>query len=253
MSSFRVNLEDDPSPVKREAEPMFAASREPKRRSKRPFIIAGGIVLGIALVLLVGGFVYWQSLKSSPQYSLALLVDAAKRDDKPAMDQQIDIDAVVDDFLPQITAKAVEMYGKGVPPAIIEKLTRVAAPILPAVKDRARAELPRVVRDRTEKFGNVPFFAMVIGASYYLDIKVDGDTAVVTSKIENRPFDVKMKKNGNRWQIVGLKDDKLATEIAKKVGQEMIAVAMGGVTKTGKTLGVGNLADLLKQAEDLVK
>ena len=126
-------------------------------------------------------------------------------------------------------------------------------PILPAVKDRARAELPRVVRDRTEKFGNVPFFAMVIGAGYYLDIKVDGDTAVVTSKIENRPFDVKMKKNGDRWQIVGLKDDKLATEIAKKVGQEMIAVAMGGVTKAGKNLGVGNLADLLKQAEDLVK
>ena len=85
---------------------MFAASREPTRRSKRPFMIAGGILLGFAIVVLVGGFIYWQSLKSSPQYSLALLVDAAKRDDKPAMDQQIDIDAVVDDFVPQITAKA---------------------------------------------------------------------------------------------------------------------------------------------------
>lgn len=253
MSSFRVNLEDDTPEVKREAEPMFAASREPKRRSRRPFIIAGGIVLGVVIAVILGGFIYWQSLKGTPQYSLALLVDAAKRDDKAAMDQHIDIDAVVDDFVPQITTKAVELYGKGVPPAIIEKLTRVALPILPAVKDRARAELPRVVRDRTERFGNVPFFAMVLGASQYLDIKVNGDTAIVTSKLADRPFDVRMKRNGDRWQIVGLKDDKLATEIARKVGQEMIALAMGGVTKAGKTLGVGNIADLLKQAEELVK
>ncbi len=253
MSSFRVNLEDDPPKVERKPEPMFAASREPKRRSKWPFIIAGGIVLAFVLVAFVGAFIYWQSLKGTPQYSLASLVDAAKRDDKAAMDQHINIDAVVDDFVPQITAKAVEMYGKGVPASIVEKLTRVAIPILPAIKERAKAELPRVVRDRTERFGNVPFFVMVIGASQYLDIKVTGDTALVTSKLADRPFDVKMKRNGDRWQIVGLKDDKLATDIARKVGQEMIAIASGGVTKAGKNLGVGNIADLLKQAEELVK
>lgn len=253
MSSFRVNLEDDPPRSDYSQDSIFTASSEPKRRSKRPFIITGGIVLAFTFLVFVGGFIYWQSLKGTPQYSLALLVDAAKRDDKAAMDQQIDIDAVVDDFVPQITTKAAELYGKGVPPSIIEKLTRVAIPIMPAVKDRARAELPRVVRDRTERFGNVPFFAMVIGASQYLDIKVTGDIAVVTSKLADRPFDVKMKKKGDSWQIVGLKDDKLAAEIARKVGQEMIAIASGGVTKAGKTLGVGNIADLLKQAEELVK
>ena len=221
--------------------------------SKQTLKIIAITLVSVVAVAAVAGFLYYRSFWNTPQYSLALLVDAAKRDDKPEIDKLVNIDTVVDDFVPQITNKAVEMYGRGLPPTIIGKVAKLATPLFPALKQRARAELPRVIRDRTARFGNVPFFAMVLGASQYLDIKVTGDTAIVTSKIADRPFDVKMRKNGDRWQIVGLKDDKLATEIARKVGQEMIALAMGGVTKASKTLGVGNIADLLKQAEELVK
>lgn len=251
MSSFRVDLDEPPKG--KFDEPLFGASNAPKRRSRRPFFVAAGALVGLMLIVFVGGFLYWQNLKGTPQYSLALLVDAAKRDDKPAIAENIDIDAVVDDFVPQITGKAVELYGRGIPQGIVEKLTRVALPILPAVKERAKAELPRVIRERTEQFGNVPFVAMVVGAPRYLDITVSGNNAVVKSKLPEHVFEVKMKRVGNRWQIVGVKDDNLATEIARKVGQEMIAMAMKGFNNAGEKLGVGNIADLLRQAEELVK
>ena len=62
-----------------------------------------------------------------------------------------------------------------------------------------------------------------------------------------------MKRNGDRWQIVGVKDEVLATQIAQKIGQEIIAIAKnGGVKNGGDKLGVKNLPDLLKQAEDLL-
>ena len=221
--------------------------------SKRPFLIAGLVLLAIVAIVGVGGLLYYQSLKHTPQYSLALLVDAAKRDDKAEVDSLIDIDAVVDDFMPQVTAKAIELYGRGLPPQTLERAAQLAEPLLPAVKERSRAELPRVIRERTERFGNVPFFAMVLGAGKYLDISIKGDTAVVKSKIPEHPLEMKMKRNGQKWKIVGVKDEQLATAIARKIGQEIMAIAVNGSQATADKLGIGNLADLLKQAEELVK
>ncbi|MFT3745915.1 MAG: hypothetical protein QM785_16710 [Pyrinomonadaceae bacterium] len=221
--------------------------------SKRPFAIAGFVLLGLVLVAGVGAFIYYQSLKSTPQYSLALLVDAAKRDDKGEIAKLVDIDGVVDDFVPQITNKAVELYGRGQPPEVLRKVAKLALPLLPAVKERARAELPRVIRDRTARFGSVPFFAMVMGAEKYLEISINGDMATVKSKLPEHQLEMKMKRNGDRWQIVGVREEQLATAIARKVGQEIMAVAVGGGKKAADEFGIGNLTELLKQAEELVK
>src|ERR1035437_5275536 len=257
MASFRVNLEDqDEGFVRREStrEPAIADEAYRPRRRRHGLLIFGVAFLTVLLVSLTVGYLYYQSLKQTPQYSLALLVDAAKRDDQPAIDQLIDINAVVDDFIPQITNKAVELYGKGLPPQVIARIAKIAAPLMPAVKERARAQLPKVIRARTERFGNVPFFVRVLGADRYLDFSVTGDTAIVKSKLQDHPLEVKMKRNGDRWQITGVHDEQLATDIARKIGQELIAIAANGnVANAAKKYGVGNLADLLRQAEEIVK
>ncbi len=253
MSKFTVDLSNEASA----AEPVLANTPVASPNRKRGL---GKIALLIAipaafllLIAAVGTFVYWQSLKGTPQYSLALLVEAAKEDDKPAMDTLVDVDAVVDDFVPQVTGKAVELYGRGMPATIISQLTKLALPILPSVKERARDELPKLIRDRVATFGNVPFAAMVLGAGRYLDVTVTGDSAFVKSKIPEHPLELKMKRKGDRWQIVGVKDDNLATEIANKIGQEIIDVARsGGIQKAGK-IGVSTLTDLLKKADELIR
>ena len=222
---------------------------------KQTFVIAGTVALTLTVVVLIGGLIYYHQLKNSPQYSLALLVDAAKRDDTDEIDNIVDIDAVVEDFMPQVTAKAIELYGRGLSPEAIQKATILARPLMPAVKERAKAELPRVIRERTAKYGDVPFFAMVMGASKYLDIAVTDDVAVINSKLENHPLEVKMQWNGDRWHVVGVKDDKLAASIAQKIGQQIIAIATlgGGKDTADKFGGIGNLSNTLRQAEELVK
>ena len=207
----------------------------------------------LIIVAGISGIVYYHNLKSSPQYSVALLVDAAKRNDTAEIDAIVDIGAVADDFMPQITGKAIELYGRGVSPQVLQKASVLAQPLMPAVKARAKAELPRVIRERTARYGDVPFFAMVLGADRYLGVSINGDTAVVNSKLENRPLAMTMRRNGERWQIVGVRDDKLATDIAQRVGQEIIAVATNGGKATADRLGTGNLSDLIRQAEEMVK
>ncbi len=208
----------------------------------------------VPLVLGIIGAVYYQGLKDTPQYSLALLIDAAKRDDDRQVAALIDVDGVVDDFVPQITSKAMDLYGRGQRPEVLAKVQNIARPLLPAVKDRAREELPRVIRDRTERFGYVPFTAMVIGADRYLDITVNGDTAVVVSKLRDHPLQLTMRREGRRWRIIGVTDEQLATDIARKIGQEIISIAVDGGRQTAdKYGGMGNLADILRQAEELLR
>ncbi len=255
MQRIVVDLNDN-LVADREVPPPFGDQDAPKKRSifLRVVKVLGILALAGAFVGGVGAYFYWQSLKKTPQYSLALIIDAARRDDQQSVDRLIDINAVVDDFLPQITTKALELYGRGLPPQTVAQVGQIATPILPAVKERARQELPGVIRQRTEKFENVPFAAIVLGADRYLDIRQEGDTAAVTSKIEGRPLEVTMRRTGDTWQISGVKDEKLATQIAQKIGQEIIAVAAkGGVSGAGERLGIKNLQDILKQAEGIFR
>lgn len=222
------------------------------RRLRRTAWTAGVVIVLALLACCAAGLLYWQHLKTMPQYSLALLVDASRRGDKSTTDNLVDMNAVVDDFMPQITAKAIELYGRGLPPETIQKIANLARPLMPAVNDRARSELPNVIRERTGALQNVPFIAMVVGADRYLDIRIDGDMAQVISRSQDHPFEIRMKRQGDRWRIVGIKDDRLAAAIAQKIGQQIVAaVARNSGTNGGETLGIQNLGNILKQAEDI--
>lgn len=209
----------------------------------------------IAAVLAgLGGYLYWRSFRPTPQYSLALIVDAAKRGDDATVESLIDTDAVVEDFVPQVTDKAAELYGRGLPPAIVSRLEAIAMPFMPAIKEQARAQLPNFIRRETSRFNDIPFAAMVVGADRYLSIAVEGDIATVRSKLPEHGFEATMRRNGERWQIVGVRDEKLATEIARVMGQQLIGAAKNGdAEQAARDLGVENIEELLKQAQELFK
>ncbi|MDQ3749486.1 MAG: hypothetical protein M3367_10830 [Acidobacteriota bacterium] len=216
-------------------------------------------IFGIALILFlivggVGSYFYWQNLKKTPQYSLALLVDAARRDDQKAVDELVDTDQIVDDFMPQITDKAVELYGRGVSPSTIQKMAQIAAPLMPAIKQRARAEVPNLIREKTRQFENYPFWTIAVGADKLLEIIREGNKSFVRSKLPNQSLEVTLKRSGERWQVVAIKDEVLARRVAEKIGQDLISVAQkGNVKKAGEQFGVSNLEEVLRKAEDIFK
>lgn len=232
----------------------YAEAVRPHRFRKAVLIIAAVFAV-IALTSGISGWIYWRSFRDTPQYSLALLIDAARRGDQTTIDRIVNTDELVDNFMPQITSRAIDLYGRGLPPETIAKVRRIAEPLMPAVKDRARTELPRVIRRKTAEFANVPFGAMVIGADRYLVIdRRDDVTAIVRSKLTERALEVEMRRDGDLWKVVNVRDDQLATSIARAVGQEIVAVAAkGGRNAAQNSLGVRNLGDILRQAEDIFK
>src|SRR5829696_6159945 len=219
----------------------YAEAAAPSR-FRRVLLTVAAAALVIIVAVSVGSYLYWQSFKDTPQYSLALIIDAARKDDQASIDKLVDTSAVVDDFIPQVTSKAIEIYGRGLPPQTIARVAQVAEPVMPAVKDRARSELPGVIRRKSEKFESVPFAAMVIGAGRYLDIETVGNTATVKSLLPDHSFEFKMMREGGLWKIVGVKDNELSERIAKAIGQEVIVAATtNGKTPAGERLGIKNL------------
>jgi len=259
MSNFVVSLNEQPKenlPNDVSAPTLFKNQIAPKKPGVflKILKIIGGLLILFLFVGAVGGYFYWRNLKTTPQYSLALLVDAARREDQAAIDELVDTNAVVDDFMPQITDKAVELYGRGLAPAVIQKIAQVTTPLLPAVKQRARLEVPNLIREKTKSFEKIPFWIIAVGAERYLEIILEGDKAFVRSKQAERPLEVVMKKTGERWQVVSVKDEVLARSVAERIGQDLILGAKNGnVKKAGEQLGVSNLEEVLKKADDIFK
>ena len=261
MSRFEVDLSEpqkDKTAVVSEKQnvPEFGDYQKPKNRSVFVKLLGWfAVVLTVVLIAVgIGAYVYWRSVKKTPAYSLALIVDAARRDDKAQLEKLIDTEAVVEDFMPQITAKAVELYGRNLPPQTIARIEQTAAPLIPAVKQRARSELPGVIREKTAPVEKVPYWAIALGADRAVDIVINGETATVTSKIPERPLELTMLRDGDYWKVVAFKDDVLAQKIAEKIGQEVIAfAAKNRVKKAGEQIGVPDADQILKNVQDIFK
>ena len=238
---------------------MIPPVAQPVKKKRRGILIKILLVLGVLILLAaiaagIGGYWWWTSLQKSQAYSLALLIDAARKDEKAEVEKYLDTNAVVDDFVPQIMEKAKERYGRGFPPAQVQQATQRAQTLLqtalPGIKERAKQEIPRLIRDRAK---SVPesvspwILAMVIGR--VIKVEQNGDTATVKTELQARQVELKMQKNGDRWKIVGLKDDALADTIANNVAQKILEIVNQRQTSGKKPIG----KDLIKELENQIQ
>ncbi len=239
MAKFQIDIggeeekENETVVAKRAVAPPLSDYEKPKSsggKLKKILAVSAIALFAIFLVVAVIGYFYWQNVKFQPSYSLALLVDAARRNDQKTIDQVLDTDAVIDDFVPQVTEKAIELYGKNTSSADILKIQQQAAPYLPEIKSAAREKVPALIREKTKPFESFPMWAIALGAGQYLDIRIEGDKAFVKSKMPDQPLDLTMRRKGDLWQIIAVKDDALARRLAEQFGQEMIERSKKKVT-----------------------
>jgi hypothetical protein len=188
-------------------------------------IIALSIV-GVVLLAIVGGYVWWRGFTQGPAYTLALLVDAARRDDAGTVDTIIDSDQVAQGFIPQIIDK-IAGGGVALPPNIQRGQLSTAIPLLiPRVRELVRAEITRGMKGVAEQVGtSLPTPLLAMGISRASEVEEAGDAATLKLKMADRIIEVSMRRNGDNWKIVTVKDDALAGEIAGRLASSLTSPA----------------------------
>jgi hypothetical protein len=170
-------------------------------------------VIAIILVLIVaglagGGLLWWHHYQSSPAYSLALLVDAIQRNDKPAIDEILDTDKIAADFVSQIRARA---------PASSLWVGQVDAAKMmsPKVKDILHDQLIKQVQQLTDAAAGKPFIIVALAVPHFADIKQENNSARASINLKDEQIELAMMPAGDKWKITSVRDDKLATMIAQ--------------------------------------
>jgi len=183
------------------------------------------VVIGVLLVLLAAGYAWWRSFEKSPAYSLALLVDAAQRDDKQAVESMIDADQIAQGFIQPVLDKLAGQ-GSTLTPQARASLPNVIPQLIPRVRETMRDEIARNLKElRGGDTSNTPFVVKALGVRGLTDVREQGDSATVAVKSDARPLDLTMKREGDRWRVVNVKDDRLATDIAARLATSIPASA----------------------------
>ena len=203
------------------------AGRRKPGRARRIMSLGALVVAGVLLVVLVGGYAWWQSYRKGPAYSLALLLDAAQRDDVQAVESLIDSDRVAQGFVPQVIEKLLGGAAAGQVPALPRGAITAALPqLLPRVRETMREEVARGLKGFSESAGGQrPFLLLALAVPRFAEIKEEGDAATAAFKAGERAVELSMQRDGERWKVVAVKDEELAAGIAARLASSLPAAA----------------------------
>ena len=189
--------------------------------------ILGLIALSLGVIVLgavVGGYFWWQSYKTRPAYTLALLVDAVERNDMKTFDEIVDTDKVVENFVPQVTEKALGRYASALTGPLRGQVEALIPKLLPGIKQKVREEVTAQVKELSARAEGKPFILIALGIPYIVDIKEEQGAAKVSVNLKDRPVVLSMRPEGERWKVVSITDETLAQRIVDKIAKDLPAV-----------------------------
>jgi len=177
----------------------------------------GVLVIAISVVAATGAYFWWRHYKSTPAYSVALLIDAAQRNDQVAIDHLVDMDKIVDDLTAQVTEKAAGRYGPLLSLPIRKQVETLAPGVIQTVKQTIREALATRVREIAESTNHKPFVIVAISVPYFLKITTEGERAKATATVAEQPLELVLERSDETWKVVAIKDSTIVEHIADQV------------------------------------
>jgi hypothetical protein len=196
----------------------------PRRRSGGRWLLG----LGVAAVLLfvvgaaiaVSAHFWWEHYKTTPAYSLALMVDAAQRDDAASVEQVIDADKVTASFSNQIVDKATARFGTAMSGPIRKQIEVLVAGAQPILRQEVRSELSKRVQ-KAASSTRKPFFLIAVTLPYSVKVAVEGDHATAMTGSGTTAITLDLRREGDIWKVVGLRDEELVQRAVDDILRNM--------------------------------
>src|SRR4051794_37713123 len=120
-------------------------SRKRRRWPRVLAVLALLVVIGV-VGAGVAGFFLWRRYQSTPTYTLALILDAAQRNDVAEFQKRVDNDEVAKNMTASVSQKAAARYGSALNSSTQQQLDSVMPSLMPQVKQTVQDELLKAMQ-----------------------------------------------------------------------------------------------------------
>lgn len=195
---------------------MSITQKAPKRRWL--WLIPAALLITGLLACLV----WWQYFKTTPSYTLALLVDAAQHNDRAAFDRVMDLDQVIDNFIAEGARDSAIGLSTELVTSVRMQLQSLAPETTAGIKEAVREE----IRDRTNELAGSyysarPFVLTAMAIPFVAEISQTGDSVQVRINRTDQ-VEVHMERGeGSDWKVISLRDQALAARVVGVIVKDL--------------------------------
>ncbi len=216
-----INLDQDGPPAQGRR---GADTRKPGRRWLRVLGVFALFVVLAVVVACMGVFFWWRHYQSTPAYSVTLLVDAAQREDTEELARRIDVAEVAKNMVADVNESTARRYGAALAPATRQQIEKTVASLVPSLQPTIRAGVAKQLKFFFSKYEGKPFVFLVFAVPSWMSITTEGDTAKATTGAADQRIELTMRRDADRWKVIGYKDSYLIQGVVDSVMKEMPAV-----------------------------
>ncbi|HEU4435303.1 MAG TPA: hypothetical protein VFR51_18090 [Pyrinomonadaceae bacterium] len=203
-----------------------AASGRAKKSRRWPKVL--GVLFVLALVVIgvvaIAGFFVWRHYQSTPTYALSLMIDAAQRGDVAEFQKRLDDDEIAKNMVGRVSEKAAARYGLALSTTVKQQIDSTMPSVLQEIKPAIHDEVAKEIQAFASKSKPQPFILLLLAVPSLMTITTEGDTARATGLLNDRRFEIVMKRADDGWRVTDFKDDVVVQRIVDRVMPQLPAV-----------------------------
>ena len=193
-----------------------------RRRWPRVLGILALLVLLFVVAAAVGGYFLVRRYQSSPTYALALIFDAAQRNDTAEFDKRIAGEEIAKNMTAAVTQKAAVRYGGSLDSSVQQKIDSTMSSLLPRVKQTVHDEFLNALKAAAPEQRS--FISIVGAVQSLMTVTTNGDSAKATGKMAGHDIELGMRRDADGWKVIDVKDDLIVQRVVDSVMKELPAI-----------------------------
>ncbi|HEY4425399.1 MAG TPA: hypothetical protein VGN10_14395 [Pyrinomonadaceae bacterium] len=194
-----------------------------RRRWPRVLGILALLVLLFVVAAAVGGYFLVRRYQSSPTYALALMFDAAQRNDTAEFDKRIAGEEIAKNMTAAVSQKAAARYGGSLNSSVQQKIDSTMSSLLPRVKQTVHDEFLNAMKAPEQR----SFISIVGAVQSMMTVTTNGDSAKATGKMAGHDMELGMRRDADGWKVIDVKDDLIVQQVVDSVMKELPAIGSG--------------------------
>ena len=193
-------------------------------RWTRVLAILALVVLIVVIVAAVGGFLAVRRYQSTPTYALALIFDAAQRNDTAEFQKRVNDEEIAKNMTASVSQKAAARYGYALNSSIQQQIDSAMPSLLPQVKQTVQDEFFKAMKAFAAAPEQRSFISILGAVQSLMTVTTEGDSAKATGKMAGHDIELAMRRDADGWKVIDVKDEVIMQRIVDSVMKELPAI-----------------------------